>query len=271
MMTEATWLIVGLVSVSAFSIFFSWATRLSPSVSRDEYKLDDLEIAYLFGGRLRLIEVAFFFLLRDGWIKGDRTSQFTARFDDAPESLAPTQRELLAVIAEKGSTTIHDLKTFSLPSLASIERRLARKLLILPPRRVSPYHLIARLPLGLVILLAVKVGGDAFLRKEPLYVPLLVAFFAWQTVRLLNQKFSFRTAAGDRLLAILRQEIQDRFRHRNEVNEAGRPYDRLWNLHDDVLTKGLASMVGSAPFMSIVEDPNAPKSEASAPISYTRD
>ena len=270
-MTETTWLIASAVAVSGFALVVNWLVRLAPSVARDEYNLDELEVGYLFGGRERAKEIAFFLLLRDGWIKGDPTAQFTARFDDAPDTMSTGPKELLALIAKRESTTLHDLRNLEFPTLGSVERRLVRKLLILSEKKFGILSLMTRLPLGLVILMAVKIGGDTYIRHEKVIAPIVVAIFAWAAVRFLDRTFTFRTAAGEKLLTLMRQEIQDRFQERNEVDAAGHPYDRLWSLHDDVLTKGLRSMVGSAAFMTTVNDPNAPKPDAAALISYKRD
>ncbi len=264
-------LLIGTVLFGGVAILFNWIVRLAPSVTRTEYKLEDLEIAYLFGGRARAKEVTFFFLLRDGWIKGDPSSQFTARFDDAPDDLAAAQRELLKAVATRGAFSIGDLQQTEIPYLEAIERRLVRKLLIVPPSRLNIYSLATRLPLGLAILLAVKIGGDIHIRGENVIIPIVVGILAWLSVRFIDRTFSFRTSAGDKVLSAIRLEIQDRTKSRNEVDESGNPYDRLWNLHDDVLSKGFNAFIGSAAFMSMIKDPSAPRPEAGEPISFKRD
>ena len=277
-MTEAaalqnvdTWVLIATALAIAFALIYSWVTRVAPVVEFEKYELNDIEIGYLAGGARRALEMAFFKLLRDNWISGDKNSVFVARFADAPEDLTEIEKELLKSIHESGSFTLQQLGKLDLKSLHSIDRRLVRKALILPIEKIGRIFIIPKIALGLAMGYAIKTGGEHFIRKENAFIPVICFIAIFSAWRWMERKFSHRTSAGEKLFQHKLSEIRERAQHRTETDNQGRHYDRLWSLSDEVLTKGFQSLVGGAILPTAVDDPNAPKRDAGPALSYKRD
>lgn len=241
-MTEST---LALVAFGAFiaALAIIGLIRLAPGMPFEKYQLDELETAYLFGGEKRAKEMAFFFLLRDGCIKGDPEGNFHSRYDALPDELSQTHPKLSCellekIIASRGANTA-TLRGYKLASLEGIERRLEKRRLMLSKRQFDVCALAARLPLGAISLVALKMSGEGLIRQQTPIAAIAITISCWIAIQLLNHHLSPRTEAGEKLYEHLRENLKSK-------SKSKRDEDRLSILQDELLAKGLGSMVGAA-------------------------
>lgn len=236
-------MVAGLYLMSLLMAYFvHWIYR---DVRADPPELNHFEHAYLIGGPLRAIEVALFQLAQEGWAKSDGKGGFVA-LQEIPEGLPPLMQELAWKIQAEGRVAL-SVDPRSLPQLEKIASRLYRRQLLLSENDFRLCRLIGRAPFALVALYALfwlwrHPGHDS--ARGALLVISLVAF--WLLTN--RERASSRlTSLGESVVAGLEAAWQERVaRKKASLSDDEHGYDRLWQIKDEVLFRGLASLQGTA-------------------------
>ena len=219
----------------AISQFIGWFLRRSRTAGALDTGSSDE--AYLIGGAKRVVEVAFFKLVRDGWITNEGDGTFSVRLEGDAAVLPALEYELLQMIGRHSGMPIAKITDLRPLALEPIRAHLVSSNLVLADERRKFVYLATRAPLWLSVflcLLTVESNWILGAKGE------LAGFLAIGCIGLayqLTAPVSQHTLVGEELYIKLLGAYAKR---RTEKS-----YDRLWQMKDQVLFGGILALSGT--------------------------